>query len=534
MGMPRPKPRPLLVLIGTASLSLALATVVVAFLESTVGASDASTVYLVAVVITAYVAGTAGAVTAALGSFLLYDFFFTEPYGTFEIHDPGIVINALLLLFVGVVVGQLTALQRSRAAAVEAREREARALFHLSRVLATRTSTRAILGDIARILQDETRARRVWVSLGADDASERVAADTSAAPTGASTGAAPPPLPVSFASLKGGPAEDGRSRWIRIHRSRPGARTMGTEDAFRVRLQPADVAFGSIWGLRDRGLGDPDHTETRLLSAAADQLGLALAHDRLAAESQAAEVARQSDALKSALLQSVSHDLRTPLATIRAAAGSLDPESGLDPDEQRESVAAIDREVEYLNRLVTNLLDLSRIEAGALIAERDVYELDDLVGRSLERLGRRIGDRPLDVDLDAPPVDLDPTFLDEAIANIVENALKYTPPGTALRLHASELDGDTVRLTIEDAGPGVPDASLERLFDKFYRVPGGKGGSRSGTGVGLAVVRGLIEATGGRVSGRRSELGGLAIDLDLPRAAIPLAPEVPVAMPEAP
>jgi two-component system sensor histidine kinase KdpD len=270
-------------------------------------------------------------------------------------------------------------------------------------------------------------------------------------------------------------------------------------------------------------MGDPDPIETRLLAAAADQVGLALAHDRLAAESQAAEVARQSDAIKSALLQSVSHDLRTPLATIRAAAGTLVPDSGLDPDEQRESVAAIDREVEYLNRLVTNMLDLSRIEAGALLAERDVYELDDLVGRSLDRLKRRIGDRPLEVDLDAPPVEVDPTFLDEAFVNIVENTLKYTPPGTPLRVCAAGLDVATIRLTIEDAGPGVPDAALDRLFDKFYRVPGGKAGSRSGTGVGLAVVRGLIEATGGRVQARRGELGGLAIDLDLPRAPAPVA-----------
>ena len=125
--------------------------------------------------------------------------------------------------------------------------------------------------------------------------------------------------------------------------------------------------------------GEPDRTETRLLAAAADQIGQALAHDRLAADARAAEIARQSDALKSALLQSVSHDLRTPLATIRAAAGTLRPGSGLSAEDQQESADAIDREVEYLNRLVTNLLDLSRIEAGALLAERDVFELDDLV-----------------------------------------------------------------------------------------------------------------------------------------------------------
>ncbi len=233
----------------------------------------------------------------------------------------------------------------------------------------------------------------------------------------------------------------------------------------------------------------------------------------------------QSDALKSALLQSVSHDLRTPLATIRAAAGTLRPGSGLSADDQRESADAIDREVEYLNRLVTNLLDLSRIEAGALRAERDVFELDDLVGQTVERLGPRLGDRALEVDLDVPPVEVDPVFLDDALTNAIDNAIKYTPPGTAIRIAAQSITGEPlVRLTIEDAGPGVPDAALPRVFDKFYRVPGVAGGSRAGTGIGLAVVRGMVEAMGGRVAARRSELGGLAIDIDLPVAAVAIVP----------
>jgi two-component system sensor histidine kinase KdpD len=287
-------------------------------------------------------------------------------------------------------------------------------------------------------------------------------------------------------------------------------------------MEAASRLFGSIWSLRDRADGEPDATETRLISAAADQIGQALAQDRLAAESRAAEIARQSDALKSALLQSVSHDLRTPLATIRAAAGTLRPGSGLSADDQQESADAIDREVEYLDRLVTNLLDLSRIEAGALRAERDIFELDDLVGRTMERLRPRLGERSLTVDVDAPPVDVDPVFLDEAVINAVENAIKYTPPRSRIRIVAAPLsDEPCVRLTVEDDGPGVPDEALSKVFDKFYRVPGVAGGSRSGTGIGLAVVRGLVEAMGGHVSARRSELGGLAVDIDLVAAVVP-------------
>ena len=177
--------------------------------------------------------------------------------------------------------------------------------------------------------------------------------------------------------------------------------------------------------------------------------------------------------------------------------------------------------------MVTNLLDLSRIEAGALRAERDVFELDDLVSRSLERLRPRLGDRPLEVDLDAPPVEVDPIFLDSSVTNIVENAIKYTPADAPMRISARALDDGFVRLTIEDGGPGVPPEALARLFDKFYRVPGQQRTSRSGTGIGLAVVRGLVEAMGGRVEARRSELGGLAIDIDLPAAGAGASPGAP-------
>jgi two-component system sensor histidine kinase KdpD len=499
-------------LLAVAVLSLAGATLAIAVLQG-LGVPNASAVYLAAVVATAFAAGTWGAVVAAVASFLLYDFLFVLPLFTFTVADPGEWLNLVLLLFIGIVVGQLVALQRSRTEIARAREREARALFQVSRELATRESTPAELPTIAGILRQETAMERIWIALGPDDARERVAADTGPDQK--------PAIPGLHHVLQRTPDET-PARWSRVHQpgQARGGET-GDREAYRVRIEAGARQFGSIWALRDRANREPDRTETRLLSTAADQIGQALAHDRLAAESQAAEIARQSDALKSALLQSVSHDLRTPLATIRAAAGTLRPGSGLSADDQQESADAIDREVEYLNRLVTNLLDLSRIEAGALRAERDVYELEDLVGQTVDRLRARLGDRPLEVELTTPPVDVDPVFLEEAVTNAIENAIKYTPPGTAIRIFARHVAGEPrVRLTVEDGGPGVPDQALPKIFDKFYRVPGAAGGSRSGTGIGLAVVRGLVEAMGGEVSGRRSELGGLAIDIDLPAATI--------------
>jgi len=497
-------------LLAVAVPALALATIAVAILQDRLGIPNPSAVYLVAVVATAVVSGTAGAVVSAIASFLLYDYLFVDPRNTFTISNPGEYLSVILLLFVGIVVGQLAALQRSRTRDAQAREREAHALFRVSRSLATRDSTPQVLPELTRVLVDEAHMNRIQIWIGADDASERMAADSSTEPRAA--------LPATYLVMRRTPG-DQAAEWVRVHSPKPRSLSDSGVDAYRIRMEAPSQRFGSIWAFRQRASALPDRTETRLLAAAADQVGQALAHDQLAAESQAAEIARQSDELKSALLQSVSHDLRTPLATIRAAAGSMRTDSGLTDAERDESAAAIDREVEYLNRMVTNLLDLSRIEAGALKSERDVFELDDLVSRSLERLRRRLGDRPLEVHLDAPPVEVDPIFLDSSVTNIIENAIKYTPPDAPMRISARVLDDGLVRLTIEDGGPGVPPEAFDKLFDKFYRVPGQQRTSRSGTGIGLAVVRGLVETMGGRVEARRSELGGLAIDIDLPAAA---------------
>jgi two-component system sensor histidine kinase KdpD len=493
--------------------AVGLATVAVGLLESVVGIANASAIYLVAVVVTAVLVGTVGAVITSLASFLLYDYLFVVPYHTLTVEDPGEWLSLVLLLFVGIVVGQLTAMQRSRARAAEAGEHEARALFAVSRSLATRDSMQGGLASVADVLLPQSAMSRVWVALGTDEASERIVADTGEGET---------PVPPALVRVLQRPPGDEDLRWVRIHQPTARGQRGAGIDLFRVRIDVSGTPLGSVYAARERASGEPSVTETRLLASAADQIGQAVAHDRLEADAQAAEIARQSDALKSALLQSVSHDLRTPLATIRAAAGTLRPGTPLSAADQQESVEAIDREVEYLNRLVTNLLDLSRIEAGVLRAELDVFELEDLVGRTLERLGPRLEGHPMDVGLVAPPVKVDPTFLDESVTNILENALKYAPVPAPLRIRATWSGGEPlVRLTLEDGGPGVPPEALSRLFDKFYRVPGAPRGSRTGTGIGLAVVRGLVEAMGGSVSARRSELGGLAVDLDLPAAELP-------------
>jgi two-component system sensor histidine kinase KdpD len=518
--------------LGAVSIvgALALATALVAGLESVVRVPNASAAYLLAVIVLAVALGTGAAVVAAIGSFLAYDFLFVQPVHTFAVVETGEWLNLVLLLVVGLVVGQLAGRQRDRADAAELREREARGLFRVSRVLATAEDTREALEAIVSILRDETRMTRVWIGLAGSTPLERVAADTGLEPA--------PGAPGRHEFLRR-TSGDAPAEWIGLHTAAGTRRSARDPDlaARRIVIEADGRSLGSLWSLRPKALGTPGREETRLLAAAADQVGQAVERDRLRVEATAVEVARRSDALKSALLDSVSHDLRTPLATIRAAAGSLLHDGrGSDggppfPGDPSEPAAVIDRQAEYLDRLVTNLLDMSRIEAGALRPELRPILLDDAVADTVGRLGpvavRRVAG--IDIPEALPPVLVDEVYLDAIVANVLENALAYSPAEAPIVVRAVERGTASIRLTIEDGGAGVPAEALDRLFDTFYRVPAAGTGARRGSGMGLAVVRGLAEASGARVGARRSALGGLAIDIDLPTAAESVPRPMPAA-----
>jgi two-component system sensor histidine kinase KdpD len=181
------------------------------------------------------------------------------------------------------------------------------------------------------------------------------------------------------------------------------------------------------------------------------------------------------------------------------------------------AAAAIDRETEHLNRMVTNLLDLGRIEAGALIAEREALDVEEVIRSSIDRYRPRLEPRTVEVAVpdDLPPVFADPVFTGQVLANLLDNAASFVPADGTVRVEATTADG-MIRIRVADTGPGVPDDAIERLFEKFYRA--GRPGARPGTGTGLAVVRGLTEAMGGRVAAEPSAMGGLAVDVFLPAA----------------
>ncbi len=514
------RPSPEVIVVGAAVL--VAATVVAAALETSLGVQDASPVYLLAVVAMASRYGAWQGIATSIVAVLTYDFLFIAPTFTFVVADAQEWLSLLLFLVVAVVVGRLAALQAERAGEARRRAREAQALFAISRSLATTNSVRDAAPEIAGRLRAETTADHVWIGVGPTPAGERV--------FGESGGAGPRPDVALPWVLRGRPG-DPTTEWVRVHTGRRDRRRAGGGagaaeiEVYRIPIEADGEQLGSVWAVLPRRVGPPGRGATRILALAADQLGLVLHREQLVREATEAEIARQSDALKSALLDSVSHDLRTPLASIRASAGSLmDPLVEWPPEERRSLARSIDAEAERLSLVVRNLLDLSRIQAGAIMPDLEVFETRELVEPVVRRLapagGRSIA---VEIDDDLPPVLVDAVFFDEVLTNLLENALRYAPPPAAIRVAARLRGPAWVEAVVEDGGPGVPTEALEVVFDKFYRVSRPNEGARRGMGIGLAVVRGLVEAMGGNATARPSELGGLAIEFTM-RVAPPARP----------
>jgi two-component system sensor histidine kinase KdpD len=509
------------VLLGATSL--ALATLVAVALEAWFSVADASVVYLLAVVLMAGRYRTAAAVATSFGAFLLYDYLFTEPRFTFAVADPQEWLSLLLFLVVGVVIGRLSALQAERAAEAEARAAEAEASFRISRSLAVATTVRGAATEMVEPLRAATGMERVWLATGPTVQQERVLADSASDA---------PPLRPRIAWLLHRTAEPDAADWIRTHTAAVPGGPQGASDVFRLPIEVDGRPAGSIWATRDRKAGLPDRGATRLLATAADQLGLALRREHLAAEATSAEIARRGDALKSALLDSVSHDLRTPLAIIRAEAGGLmDPDLQPSTADVRSAAGEIDAQAAHLSDTVRDLLDLGRIEAGELQARIELHDLGELVGSVVARQRATLAGHRQDVDLptDLPPVAVDALFFDHALGNVIENAVQHGGPDVAIRISAqldrtaTERGADghapAVDLIVDDDGPGVAGGDTKGIFEKFRR--GRRTGDRArGLGIGLSVARGMTEAMGGGIEAEPSPLGGLRIRMHLPLAEL--------------
>ncbi|MBL8093339.1 MAG: DUF4118 domain-containing protein [Anaerolineales bacterium] len=461
-------PRIRAVATGTAQYALtvvviALATAVMQPLRDFLGAPIVALLYLLPIVLTTWIWGLGAGIAASFCAFLGFNYFFIAPYFSLSVHRVQDLLALLVFSVVAVVISQLVGRARASLAQAQAREREATHLYELSVALAGLQNQDAITSVIEARAQSVFNARAALVSLSGSERDAPYERGPVDAVIGLSTAR-------------------GRLGEIRLWLDHP----------------PLSLA------------------EERLARAFASQCALALERAALAQSEQRAQVLEASDQFKTALLSSVSHELRTPLATIRAAATSLRAgEVGWGTTAGEDLVAAIDDEAQHLNRLVGNLLDMSRIEAGALKPQRQWNLLAEIVDGVLARMARVSKQHHLAVDVpdDLPFVSVDYVQIEQVLTNLLSNSLKYAPPNSTIKITATEREPGSVEVTVVNQGPPVPAEHLERIFDKFYRVNAGD--RVTGTGLGLSICKGIVEAHSGRIWAENVP-GGFAFHFTLP------------------
>jgi two-component system sensor histidine kinase KdpD len=450
--LPRPAERALLMLVLIAATTLALSP-----LRGEANTPIIALLYLVPVGLSTSLGGLAVGIAASLLAFLAFNFFFIKPYYSLLVHQTQDLLVLVVFLLVAVTVSQLLGRVQASLAAAEARESETTALYELSTALTGLRSEDAIAQALAERLLDIGQAQAVEVA------------------------------------FQGVPGATARAFLLPAGVARPSARPEAS-----LPLTTARGRFGEIRLWRPGRELTPG--EQRLLATFAGQGALALEHAQFSQAETQARILEESDRLKTALLSSVSHELRTPLATMKAAITSLrSAEVDWEAPARGDLLAMVEEELDHLNRLVGNLLDMSRIEAGALKPQRAWLSLAEVVGGTLARM-RHASEQhqvALQVPEDLPLVPADPVQLDQVFTNLISNSLKYAPAGSTITISAWPVNGDRVQVQMTNQGPPVPAEHLDHIFDKFYRVTAAD--RVTGTGLGLSICRGIIEAHSGRI-----------------------------------
>ena len=453
-------------------------------------------IYLLTVVIAAIYLGRGPSLLAAVLSVLAFDFFFVPPRLTLVVSNSEYLLTFLALLVVSLVISNLAVRVREQAESAQRREAQTAELYALSRDLAVAVDLDGIMQAVLTHIS-QTFGREVVVLL----------------PEGGTV--KPRALSPGFALSEN---ELAVATWAFQH-SQPAGRGTDTLPAAGVHYLPLKTARGVV-GVLGVKPSDPDNRlspdQRRLLDAFASQAALAIERAQLAEQARQAEVLQATEKLQTALLNSISHDLRTPLVSITGALSSLQEDDvELDDATRRSLVENAREEAERLNRLVGNLLDMTRIEAGALKVASEPCDVQDVIGAALERLGDRLRSRPLTVDVppDLPLVPMDFVLTAQVLVNLLDNAFKYSPANAQIEVRA-RVEGPEAHIEIADRGVGIPPADLERVFDKFYRVQ--QRGQVTGTGLGLSICKGIVEAHGGRIWAENRTGGGARITFALP------------------
>ncbi|TBW41368.1 sensor histidine kinase KdpD [Siculibacillus lacustris] len=505
-----PDPRRLAVGLGVALAAVALSVGVGIGLTHVVDLPNVSMVFLSAVVLCALRFGRASAVAAAVLSFLAYNFFFIEPLYSFTVAKPHELFALVVFLFVAATVGSLAGRAHEQAVAALARARSTRALYEYSRKISGVSALEPLMW--AAVTQVAGAIQGSAVALLATGGDLHL------------IGAFPPDVEM-------GVTEWGAARWA-FQRGEVAGRRSPTLPNAELQFRPLVTASGTV-GVIGYAASDPDHglseDDERFLASLADQTAIAAERIQLGDRATAAAASAESERLRSALLSSISHDLRTPLASILGSVTSLaDFGDRLDEATRKDLLKAIEEETRRLSQFVVNLLDMTRLEAGNLELTVDWVDLADVARAAVARAARLYpgrtlvlagGDRPLVLEGNA-------TLLEQVLFNLIDNAMKFSDPPGVTRLRLAPRDGTAV-IEVEDDGIGIPPDQLERVFDKFHRVAAGDGRA-AGTGLGLSICRGVVTAMGGTITAASpiADGRGTRITVELPLPAAGPGPEI--------
>jgi two-component system sensor histidine kinase KdpD len=467
-------------------------------LRTQLGVLNVLLLYLLLTFVLALSGGLWPAVLSAVLGFLAFDFFFIPPFHTFTVAAPDHVLALFVYLGVAVVTAHLVSGMRARSGQALQESRRMALLAELNAALIGDVTLDAILARIAERIVTVYGAQGCRVLVRGEDDELRTAAffPEQIGPNVDRIGLSLAEWAVANRTPVGRSHRGGR-----IVGRNPGtpAAFAGGADVLYVPVMTKDRIVGvlEVTGRPGRGVFRAEDQQT--LTTFVDQAALALERARLSQEAAQASALIQSDELKSALLAAVSHDLRTPLASIKASATSLlDDSVEWDAETRRDFLTAIDEETDRLTLMVSNLLDLSRIEGGALRPQKDWYDIDELIVDVRARLAPRMKSHPLTVTVepDLPLLRFDYIQIAQVLVNLIENAVTYTTDGTPVAVLARQVPG-AVEISVHDDGPGIPPEHQLRLFDKFYRAHVAT--AAPGSGIGLAISKGLVEAHGGRI-----------------------------------
>lgn len=484
-----------------ATALVAVTTLAAVAARALLDVPDVEMLFTLGVMVAALVTHRRAGLAAAALAVLAYDWFFVPPARTLEVADARYVLSFAMLFAVSLVVSTLALRLREQRQAASAREGRTAALYALARELGTAQGEAEVAAACVRAVAEAFDAEVALLRDGPEGLRAVASAPRALAPR---------------------EEEERAARWA-LERGRPAGRgtdTFPDVAALCVPLQAWGEARG-VLAIRAgaAGLGADQRT---LLDAIVRQAAVALDRVRLAASARRAELRARTEELRSGLLSAVSHDLRTPLAAITGSATALRDGAGLDPQTRHDLADAVCEEAERLERLVSNLLDMTRLDSGTVQPRREWVPLEEVVGGALTRLERSLAGRRVAARLPEglPLLALDPVLVEQLFVNLLENAAKYTPSGTEIEIGAA-VEGGAVVVEVADRGPGVPPGQEERIFERFHR--GVHAGVR-GVGLGLPIARAVAQVHGGRLVAARRPGGGAVFRLTLPLGEAPPPP----------